>query len=161
MRLLSIFSVLATLIFISGCGTDGKDKLMQALEGLDGGSAGCPAVSREADERGCRIAIRSPNNCQIITHFPIEFGWEGQGCATPYTIYLAGEAIPQAESNGNWAWQRVNTTPINAQVWAEPIYRDFIRKVHSSNGWYQWVVCNAYDNGCTRSAAFYISPGFL
>ena len=154
MKLLQIVLLMSLLVFAS-CGRDGINKINELQSGR-AGLNGCPAVSRAADTRGCHLRIRSPQNCQIITSFPIEFAWEGDGCATPYTIYLAGESIEQAEQNGNWAWRRVNTTPINARAWAEPIGEDFINQVVSKDGWYHWVVCNAYDNGCSESAAFYI-----
>ncbi len=114
----------------------------------------CPPVSRPADFTGCRIWATGPPNCAVLTESPTEFSWQGDACHTPYYVYISGEPMAQALISGNYTYITVNTTPINANVWAEPIYGNALDLVTSLDGWYHWMVCNAYDNGCSEARAF-------
>lgn len=109
----------------------------------------CPAVAYAAVTTGCTMTIRTPADCAVVS-IGAEFAWEADACHTPYYLQIAG--TPPSEYNFNDI--TVNTEPINALAWAEPLRAEYLAGLSTSDGWYHWRICNAYETGCSASRAF-------
>ena len=121
--------------------------------GGGGGTGACPPTAVEALTEGCTMTLRSPADCVEVS-FPAEFAWEADGCHTPYYLQIAG--TPVAE--GNYVSITARTEPANALAWAEPVQASALTGLQTSDGWYHWRVCNAYETGCSATRAFRVAP---
>jgi len=115
---------------------------------VQGWGGGCPAQAYPAETGGCRLTARTPADCATIS-LPAEFAWEGDACHTPYYLQIGGN--PPEE----WNYREFQiSSVVNASAWAEPVGSSYLEGLYTSDGWYHWRVCNAYETGCSGSRAF-------
>lgn len=154
----AIVSVFLLVLSLAGLGCGGGDDEGPKPDGgttptvdSNGGTPGptCPPVAFAAVLDGCTMTIRTPANCATVS-IGAEFAWGADACHTPYYLQITGD--PPSEYN--YQDITVNTEPINALAWAEPLRAEYLTGLVTTTGWYHWRICNAYETGCSASRAF-------